>query len=41
MEIAYVNYFLAILKGYHDGKGNTPSIIVCSLAEVIDYLFLF
>ncbi len=41
MEIAYANYFLIILKGYHDAKGNTLSIIVCSLADVIDYLFLF
>ncbi|MFV9996677.1 MAG: lipid III flippase WzxE [Arsenophonus endosymbiont of Dermacentor nuttalli] len=35
MGIAYANYFLAILKGYRDAKGNALSIIIGSLAGVI------
>ncbi|MFS1538624.1 MAG: lipid III flippase WzxE [Candidatus Phlomobacter fragariae] len=41
MGIAYANYFLAILKGYRDVKGNALSIIVGSLAGVIAYYFCF
>ncbi|HGJ5883491.1 lipid III flippase WzxE [Arsenophonus sp.] len=41
MGIAYANYFLAILKGYRDAKGNALSIIVGSLAGVIAYYFCF
>ncbi|MDR5611950.1 MAG: lipid III flippase WzxE [Arsenophonus sp.] len=41
MGIACANYFLAILKGYRDAKGNALSIIVGSLAGVIAYYFCF
>ncbi|HGJ5875925.1 MAG TPA: lipid III flippase WzxE [Arsenophonus sp.] len=39
--IAYANYFLAILKGYRDVKGNALSIIIGSLAGVIAYYICF
>ncbi len=37
MGIAYANYFLAILKGFRDAKGNALAIILGSLTGVIAY----
>ncbi|PHM74840.1 lipid III flippase WzxE [Xenorhabdus kozodoii] len=37
MGIAYANYFLAILKGFRDAKGNALAIIFGSLTGVLAY----
>ncbi|PHM44573.1 PST family o-antigen export protein [Xenorhabdus mauleonii] len=37
MGIAYANYFLAILKGFRDAKGNALAIILGSLTGVVAY----
>ncbi|MBD2783170.1 lipid III flippase WzxE [Xenorhabdus sp. DI] len=37
MGIAYANYFLAILKGFRDAKGNALAIILGSLTGVLAY----
>ncbi|OTA17818.1 PST family o-antigen export protein [Xenorhabdus vietnamensis] len=41
MGIAYANYFLAILKGFRDAKGNALAIILGSLTGVIAYGFCY
>ncbi|MEQ1975478.1 lipid III flippase WzxE [Xenorhabdus sp. SGI240] len=37
MGIAYANYFLAILKGFRDAKGNALAIILGSLTGMLAY----
>lgn len=39
--IAYSNFFLAILKGYRDAKGNALSIIAGSLIGTLAYILCF
>ena len=41
MGIAYANFFMAVLKGFRDARGNALSIIGGSLLGVIAYYFCY